>query len=51
MLGIMFDTAMLFGIACVSVLLIGGLIKAVKYLCEKVLKIDIVAWLTSDDED
>lgn len=50
MFGTIFDLAMLFGIASAVVFLIGGLIKVFKYLCEKIFKIDVVAWLTSDDK-
>ena len=51
MLNTIFDLAMLFGIASSIFLLIGGLIKCFKYLCEKVFKFNIITWLTSDDEN
>lgn len=45
------DVAMLFGIACFIALFLGAICKAIKYILENIFKIDIVAWLTSDDEN
>lgn len=50
MLNTLIDMVMLFGIASILLFIVGGLIKIIKHLCEKVLKINIVAWLTSDDK-
>lgn len=50
MFSALFNAAMLFGIASIIVLLIGGLMKIFKYLIEKIFKINIITWLTSDDK-
>lgn len=50
MLNTIFDVAMLFGIASAIAIFLGAICEIVKYFIEKVFKINITAWLTSDDK-